>query len=301
MTPARTYSKDDLIALKPRHDSFVGIDSDGCVFPTMEIKQKQCFHSLIISQWKLEKIDRYVREAAEFVNLYSKYRGQNRFPSLLRVFDLLRDRPEVRASGVLLPSTAALKAFIDSGRPLSNDELKRLAAETGDPELAALLHWTLAVNVRIAETVKNIAPFPWVREGLDAIRQHSDAICVSQTPTEALVREWEENRLMGYVSVIAGQELGTKAEHLTLAAKGKYPDNRILMIGDALGDLNAARAVQVHFFPIDPGQEEASWKRFNKEAYARFLDGTYGGDYEAGLVKHFESLLPETPPWKVTP
>ncbi len=298
MNSTCVHSQDDLIALKPRHDSFVGIDSDGCVFPTMELKQKQCFHALIISQWKLEPIGARVREAAEFVNLYSKYRGQNRFPSLLKVFELLSDRPEVRASGVVLPPTNALKAFIDSGRPLSNAELERQVAETRDPDLTALLQWSLDVNAEIARKVKNIAPFPWVRESLDAILRHSDAICVSQTPTEALVREWEENHLTHYVTVIAGQELGTKAEHLMLAAKGKYPDDRVLMIGDALGDLRAARAVNAHFFPINPGEETASWELFATEAYARFRNGAYGGTYETGLIKHFESLLPDTPPWK---
>lgn len=300
MNPARPHTRDDLAALRPRHDSFVGIDSDGCIFPTMELKQKECFHALIISRWGLERIAPFVREAAEFVNLYSRYRGQNRFPSLLRVFDLLRARPEVRASGVDLPSTDALKAFIESGRPLSNDELARRVAETGNPDLKALLQWSLDVNAEIARKVKNIGPFPWVRESLEAIRRHSDAICVSQTPTEALVREWEESRLLDYVSVIAGQELGTKDEHLALAAKGKYPDTRILMIGDAPGDLRAARAVNAHFFPINPGREPASWELFLTEAYPRFLQGTYGGNYEAGLVQTFEALLPANPPWQET-
>jgi len=133
MSSTRVYTKNDLIGLKPRHDSFVGIDSDGCVFPTMEIKQKQCFHGLIVSNWKLETIERYVREAAEFVNLYSRHRGQNRFPCLVLVFDLLRERPEVKSSGVPLPPMTRLKAFIDSGRPLRNPELERAVAETGDP------------------------------------------------------------------------------------------------------------------------------------------------------------------------
>ena len=48
----------------------------------------------------------------------------------------------------------------------------------------------------------------------------------------------------------AGQELGTKTEHLKLAAKNKYPPERILMIGDAPGDLNAARANGALFYPI---------------------------------------------------
>lgn len=294
----RVYTRENLIGFKPRHDSFVGIDSDGCVFDTMEIKQKQCFHGLIVSHWHLEPIEKYVRESAEFVNLYSKWRGQNRFPCLLMSLDLLRDRPEVIKSGVKLPDTAALKKFIDSGVSLSNPELTRVAKETGDPDLASLLKWSNDVNAKIAATVKKVPPFPWAFESLKLIRKESDAICVSQTPTEALVREWEENDIIDYVSIIAGQELGTKSEHLILATKDKYKPGRILMIGDAPGDLKAARDAKALFFPIDPGRENASWECFAKEAYRRFLEGTYGGGYEKGKIEEFQALLPDTPPWK---
>ena len=32
-----------LVELKPKYDFFIGIDSDGCAFDTMEIKHKECF------------------------------------------------------------------------------------------------------------------------------------------------------------------------------------------------------------------------------------------------------------------
>ena len=299
MTPSAVFTKANLLQLKPRHTTFVGIDSDGCVFPTMEIKQKQCFHSLIVSHWHLEPLEKYVREAAEFINLYSKFRGQNRFPCLLMTFDFLRERPEVTASGVELPDTTALKKFIDSGVPMGNPTLEKIVAETKDPDLASVLKWSKDVNVLIERTVKNVPPFRWVWESLEKIRVNSDAICVSQTPTEALVREWQEHSLMKYVEVIAGQELGTKGEHLAMATHDRFTGDRILMIGDAPGDMKAARSVKAHFFPVNPGHEDASWECFYKEAYDRFLKGTYGGDYEAGLVRTFESLLPDTPPWKM--
>lgn len=291
------HTREDLIHFKPRHKTFVGIDSDGCVFPTMEIKQKQCFHALIVSHWRLEKIEKYVRESAEFANLYSKYRGRNRFPCLLLSIDLLRNRPEVLSSGVKLPEFKSLKKFIESGLPLGNNTLEKLAGETGDEELASILKWSQDVNTSIARTVKNVPPFKWVRESLAQIRTQADAICVSQTPTEALVREWQEHDLMDYVKVIAGQELGTKQEHLQMATQGRYPADRILMIGDAPGDFSAVQGVNGHFFPINPGHEAVSWERFHKEAFNKFLNGTYGGAYEATLIAEFNKLLPETPPW----
>ena len=297
MSAPHVYTKSDLLNLKPQHDSFVGIDSDGCIFPTMEIKQKQCFHALIVSAWHLGPIETYVRETAEFVNLHSRHRGQNRFVCLLKTFELLHNRPDVAATGVALPPLAPLKTFCESGLPLGNPTLEQYVRDTGDREMERVLRWSQDVNVVVARTVKGIPPFHWVMESLEAIRSHSDAICVSQTPTEALVREWEENRLMGYVAVIAGQELGTKAEHLTMATQGRYPARRVLMIGDAPGDLKAARHVGACFYPINPGQEEASWKRFLDDAYQRFLSGTYDHTYEAALVRQFDALLPETPPW----
>jgi len=78
-----------LLAMAPTADTFVGVDSDGCVFDTMEAKQKKCFHPLIIEHWHLEPIAQAVRETAEFVALYSRWRGTNRFPALKLVFELL--------------------------------------------------------------------------------------------------------------------------------------------------------------------------------------------------------------------
>lgn len=294
----KVYTKENLIRFKPRHTTFVGIDSDGCVFDTMEIKQKKCFHGLIVSIWHLEPIEKQVRESAEFVNLHSRWRGSNRFPGLLKAIDLLRDRPEVIASGVKLPEFAALRKFIDSGLPLGNPALEKVVAETKDPELALVLKWSKDVNTLVATTIPRIPPFRWAIESLKLIHENSDAICVSQTPTEALVREWEENHIIDYVHVIAGQELGTKTEHLRLGAGGKYPPEKILMIGDALGDLKAARDNKALFFPINPGAEEVSWERFAREAYGRFLRGAYDTGYEEKLVAEFQVLLPDIPPWK---
>ena len=290
------YTPEDLKALPKRHDSFVGIDSDGCVFDTMSVKQKQHFHPLIIKHWGLEKCEPELRACAEFVNLYSKTRGSNRFPALLRVFELFADYPGVKESGVALPKTNALRAYINSGLPLGNPSLKAEVARTNDSELTRLLTWSLAINVDIDTRMRPVYPYIWAKRALELIRQNSDAIVVSQTPEEALVKEWNLHKIQDYVSLIAGQELGTKTEHITIATGGKYAADKILMIGDAQGDLAAAKKAHALFFPINPGHEEASWECFCKEAYAKFLDGTFAGAYEQALAAEFNALLPEIPP-----
>ena len=62
-------------------------------------------HANTISYDLQEGISRYAREAAEFVNLYSKSRGINRFPALVETLHWLRKQPEVRARGVNMPNS----------------------------------------------------------------------------------------------------------------------------------------------------------------------------------------------------
>jgi len=147
--------------------------------------------------------------------------------------------------------------------------------------------------------VHDIPPYPFMKESLVKLSEKADAMVVSSTPVEALKREWEENDMDGYMRLICGQEYGSKKEHLAYAAKGKYPDNHILMIGDAPGDMKAARANGVLFYPINPGHEEDSWERFYNEALDKFFNKEYEGAYETALVEEFESYLPEIPPWKL--
>mgnify|MGYP006282930093 FL=1 len=293
MDPAQALNE-----LKREYDYFVGIDSDGCVFDTMEIKHKECFTPNFIKHWGLQAVSKYAREAWEFVNLYSKTRGANRWPALVLSMELLAERPEVRARGQQFPDLGRLKNFIDGDLPKSNEGLARYIEQyPGDPVLERALAWSEEVNDSIAQMVEGVPPFPYVRESLEKLRVSADLIVVSQTPCAALMREWEEHDLAKYVKVIAGQEMGKKGQHLQMGSAGCYGAGRMLMIGDAPGDWKAAEEAGALFYPINPGGEEASWERFLKEASEKFLEGRYAGDYEAQLIGEFESHLPEFPPW----
>ncbi|MFP4056069.1 MAG: HAD family hydrolase [Candidatus Brocadiia bacterium] len=184
-----------------------------------------------------------------------------------------------------------------------------------DPQscLVRLIYWTHLVNALVALRVRDVPPFPHVCESLEKLAPKADIICVSATPFEALTREWEEHDIARYAAIICGQEQGKKAEHIGLACGGKldgkgsvaeigqrYPQGHVLMVGDAPGDLKAARANQALFFPVNPGHEEQSWERFFKEAIDKFLAEDYAGDYETKLIHDFQAHLPESPPWERT-
>ena len=290
--------QEELKNLKPTKNYFIGIDSDGCVFDTMEIKQKECFCPNFIRHYKLQNVSKYARETWEFVNLYSKTRGVNRFLAVIEAIKLLGQRPEVKARGTEMPDIQPLIDWTKKESKLGNPALEKFVKENPDPTLKFIFEWSKQVNNDIADMVFGIGPFPYVKDCLTKMNEKADAIVVSQTPVEALVREWEENKIDDQVHVIAGQEYGTKKEHLEMAAVGKYPLEKILMIGDAPGDRKAAEANGVLFYPINPGHEEASWERLYKEALDKFFEGTYAGEYQQKLIDEFEGYLPETPPWK---
>jgi hypothetical protein len=287
----------DLINLHPEHEFFVGIDSDGCVFDSMEVKQKEFFIPNALKFFNLFPISKLLRETWEFVNLYSVHRGGNRFPALINTFDLLSRRKEVIASQCKLPDLKPLNEWISKETKLGNTTLRNYFEEKNDRSLEVVLRWSEAVNREISEWIHDMPPFHHATKAIEKIFSFADIIVVSQTPLEALEREWLENDLKKYARMIAGQEHGTKTEHIALAAKSKYPGNKILMIGDALGDMNAAITNGVLFYPVIPGKEDLSWERLINEGLDKFKSGSFAGIYEDSLMKEFKKSLPDVPPW----
>ncbi len=289
---------------KPKHEFLVGIDSDGCAFDTMGIKQRECFLPWMISHFGLESVAEAARECKEFADLFSKTRGANRHKTVKRILaELLPSHPMTKAEGFEVPQYAHYFAWVDDPKStLSSDGLKKAIEQASDSdakrELELALAWSERVNLAIEETVKGVPPFAYVRESLEKIQPFADVIVVSATPQEALQREWQEHDIVKYVAIIAGQEMGTKAQQLDFATKGKYRKDHVLMIGDAPGDMSEAHATRALFYPINPGREVESWKRFHDEAFDKFISGEYAGDYEHELIAEFDAYLPERPAWE---
>lgn len=287
-----------------KHDFLVCIDSDGCVFDTMGIKQRECFTPWMIAYFGLQPVAQAARECKEFADLFSKTRGANRHITLKRILtELLPSHPLVRRRGFRVPQLPHYFAWVEQAKDeLSNEGLKKAIAqaktEEERKEFELVLAWSERVNWAIKEIVKGIPPFPYVRETLEKLSAVADVVVVSQTPVEALEREWAEHGINRYASLICGQEMGTKSQQIAATAR-HYERGHVIMIGDAPGDLEAARENGVLFYPIIPGAEENSWEEFYRVALDRFLSGTYRGSYEEEKIAQFERALPERPPWEV--
>lgn len=278
-------------------DFLVCIDSDGCAFDTMEIKHKECFCPAYINYFGLQPVSKYARDAWDFANLYSAFRGVNRFPVLLKALDVLRDRKEVLERGFVTPTLPSLRAYIAAGKPLNNSGIEEyLKVNPQDTEMQTVLAWSYDVNKRIGELVHGVPPFPHVRESLEKLAQRADIVIVSATQTLALEREWGENGLLHLVTAVKGQEAGSKKE-IIAQLKGDYAPGHVLMIGDAPGDRDAAKANGVLFYPICPDQEARSWEEF-PNCMDAFFAGTYEGQAQEENIAYFETLLPTQPNWK---
>jgi phosphoglycolate phosphatase-like HAD superfamily hydrolase len=293
-----------LIALKATKPFFVGIDSDGCVFDSMGIKQRECFCPMMIGYFGLQPVAQAARECKEFADLFSKTRGANRLKTTVRILhELLPGHPMVIERGFNVPDFGYYAEWVENPASLLSDKGLQQAIDTAanaeaKRQLECALIWSQRVNAMVEEIVRDIPPIPYVRESLQRLAQSADIIVCSQTPTKAIVREWQEHDIARYPAVIAGQEMGTKSEHLKLATQGKYAPQHVLMIGDAPGDYTAACENDSLFYPIIPGHETASWKRFYDEAFDRFIGGRLAGDYQTALIAEFDSYLPNDPPWK---
>src|SRR5690349_19315017 len=108
---------------KPSKEFFIGIDSDGCIFDSMEIKHKECFAPMFIKHFRLQAVSKYAREVWEFVNLYSKDRGANRFPALSKAVNVLGARAQVQTRKMKMPETTALDEWVKRETKLGNATL----------------------------------------------------------------------------------------------------------------------------------------------------------------------------------
>ena len=297
-TPAQA-----LIDFEPTKKHLVAIDSDGCAFDAMGIKQRECFCPMMIAYFGLQPVAQAARECKEFADLYSKTRGANRHKTIVRILtELLPSHPAVKQRNFNVPKFKYYAQWVNNpGSMLSDTGLETAIEVSSNPdeqkELKQVLKWSQRVNEMVAEIVKNAPPFQFVRESLRKVFPIADIIVCSATPTEALEREWAEHGLAKYVKVIAGQEMGSKAQHLAIVSHSKYDKDNIIMLGDALGDLDAAEKNSVFFYPINPGGEKASWKKFHDEAFDKFIANNYNGDYKKNIITEFEKTLPTYPEW----
>lgn len=263
----------------------VCVDSDGCAMDTMEVKHRKCFAPKAIEIWNLQSVEAKFLQVWSMVNLYSKTRGINRFKGLVKTFELLGEE------GIDIPNFSSVAQWTENSKELSNPALERVIEETGDKQLIKALEWSESVNKAISALHGDDKPFPNVKEGLEVLNSSADVAIVSSANGDAVVDEWTRHGLAPFVQVMLGQEVGSKTACIAALKSNNYCEDKVLMVGDAPGDLEAALNNGVLYYPILVGKEGFSWRRLKEEAFVRLITGTYRGEYQQKLIDEFNSIL----------
>lgn len=69
-----------------------------------------------------------------------------------------------------------------------------------------------------------------------------------------------------------------------------YADDHVVMVGDAVGDKDAAEKNGVFFYPILVGSEAESWREFRETAVDKLIGRCYS-EYEQYKKEQFVSNL----------
>ncbi len=274
----------ELKDFQKQKDFLVCVDSDGCAMDTMDVKHEKAFCPELIRVFGLQEHADFITPYWMRVNLFSATRGVNRFKGMLMTFE------ELRRQGIEVENLDRISEWVHNAKELSNPNLEAAIA-AGNTALEKVLEWSLAVNKVIREMPEDDKPFAGAKEGLEAAHKVADTAVVSSANAGAIHSEWNRHGLAQYMNVMLGQEVGTKAVCIKELSEGRYDKDKVLMVGDALGDLEAAQKNGVLFYPILVGKEEESWKRLAEEALPKLLHGTYRGAYQEQLIKEQRSIL----------
>ena len=259
-----------------KHDYLVCVDSDGCVMDTMNCKHFHCFGPCMVDEWGLQQWQDAILERWNVINLFSMTRGVNRFKGLAMALG------EINETYKPIPGVKALQDWAATAPALSNDGVAKAAAEAADPEAKRIfekaLSWSKAVNAAIVQLDEALkVPYDGAKEGLAAAHTFADVAMVSSANRDAVEEEWGKFGLLAHTDIVLAQDIGSKAACIAEMMKFGYDPNKVLMVGDAPGDSDAAKKNGVYYYPILVNHEKESWD----EAIAVAFDKLQSGDYAA--------------------
>lgn len=267
-------------------DFIICIDSDGCAIDTMDIKHIKCFGPCMVTEWNLEEWREAILERWNEVNLYTLTRGINRFKGLAVALTEINDK-YIEIEG--------LDEFIkwtEETKELSNEALEVEIQKTNNICVKKALEWSKSVNKAIdllSDDEK--CPFEGVKEAIKEAKKIADIAIVSSANEKAVLDEWSKHGLLENVDIVLTQNIGSKAYCISKLIEKGYSKNNALMVGDALGDLKAAKSNEVSFYPIMVKKEKESWSRFTKEALEKFIGNSYSGEYQEKVIDEFKENL----------
>ena len=272
----------ELSDFKKQKDFLICVDSDGCAMDTMDIKHIRCFGPCMVAEWKLEAWESAILTRWNEINLYTMTRGINRFKGLAAA---LKEISEIYTP---IDDLETLCNWVNSSPELSNAALEKAIEAENSLSLKKALSWSKAVNKAItALPDEEKRPFPLAKEALALAHEKADVAIVSSANRDAVLEEWQHYGLLPHTDILLAQDVGSKAFCIGELLKKGYDPKKVLMCGDAPGDLDAAKKNGVAYFPILVKKEKESWQEFAKIAFGKLLNDSYHGDYQTQKTHEF--------------
>ncbi len=188
------------------------------------------------------------------LNLYQITRGINRFDGFARI--LKEYFPEDK-------DVLAFDQFVKSAKTLSPKALEEEYKLRPNPLILKALEWSKRVNQTIVSLPpEDVRPFDGAKEGLAFAQEEGyDVAIVSSANFEAVRDEWSKHGLLDHVDCMTSQNDGTKLHCIQVLLSKGYDPEKVIMAGDAKGDLEAAGGAGVNFYPILVRKEVESWQK----------------------------------------
>ena len=268
-----------------KKDFLICIDSDGCAIDSMDIKHIRCFGPCMVKEWGLEEHSEEILKRWNEINLYSMTRGINRFKGLAAILE------EIKEKITPIEDLDCLLAWLQDADELSNAAVEKAADEKDSICLKKALNWSIAVNRAISELPKeDVRPFDGVLEKITALHGFCDVAIVSSANYEAVKEEWTRFGLIEHVDIVLAQNAGSKKSCIEKLLTFGYDRDKVMMTGDAPGDMDAAKKNGVFYYPILVKHEAESWSKI-MDAAERLKAGTFAGEYQESLIEEFVNNL----------
>ncbi len=261
-------------AFEKKHDYLICVDSDGCVMDTMNCKHFHCFGPCMVKEWGLEAWQDAILQRWNVINLFSMTRGINRFKGLAKALT------EISETYRPIAGVEHLAHWAETAPALSNDALAEAIETAPEPAAKAILQkalaWSKAVNAAIVDLDESLKiPYEGAKEGLAAAHRFADVAMVSSANRDAVEEEWGKFGLLEHTDIVLAQDVGSKAACIGAMLRFGYEKDKVLMIGDAPGDCDAAEKNGVYYYPILVNHEKASWDEAVTTAYGKLQTGSY--------------------------
>lgn len=272
---------------KKKKQFLVCVDSDGCAIDSMDIKHINCFGPRMVEQWELFSWKDSILSRWNDINLYTLTRGINRFKGLLMALK------EIDAQYKKIDDLESLEKWVTTTNELSNNSLQKAIDENQDSIcLKKALSWSNAVNASIKELPKEqVLPYEMVKEALEFAHLKADVAIVSSANLGAVMEEWERHNLLEHTDIVLAQNAGSKSYCIKKLLEKGYEQDCVVMCGDALGDLEAAKENGVFYYPILVKHEKESWVEFIEKGFNHLISKTYSGEYQKLKIKEFMDNL----------